>query len=1185
MKWKLLFLALCLLIAVPSRAATYYISFSAGNNSNNGTSKATPWKSHPYMQSASGCGGSLPTYAHAAGDTFIFKQGDTWPNACFDMVIAAGGVGSPTFQYDTYTFDPLWGTAGGTTGNAGQPVGTFKFNAGGTAINGSDTLNEFIHVPAITYVVFNGMELNGLVWTGTGAVSGIDVTTSTNVTVSNIWAHGWTHSGATRDTLNVIQGNSGTPFNASVTVLGGVFDGANSGGSGVADSGTPIWNVPDAHDNIVRNMANGILLNADGIAYNNTVGPVNSSFDSSLVTLCLSPITMISGGYSLVYLYNNVVHDCAGVGILTQGAAANSGREFDYLWNNVVYVGSVGSPQIPVQFDSISTQNVSSSVYAWNNTVVGGTGDVCMQTINRSNGNFQLLQLINNHCISDQGIITLNITGNTYTNTTNILMGTSTATAQGYTSSQTYAYSPTVSSNGTIGLGTNLESTAINQFVTLQQDTTYGGARGPNNHPPTISWDVGAYQFVVTLSGNFYVDNCVTVGNDASNGTSPATAWQTISRVNDSAFTPNSSVLFESTCLWRERLTPPSSGTAGNPITFGSYGTGTLPVISGALLLTNWISGEPVVKSYQVSTNNDNAYDDGTFISTGTPTLAIASIDSTTRSGGTLFENVTLVQGTSIYSAIWKGNIFAGDPMNVTLYGDNEDNPANFLATNGATCASVPTVCPKNRPKTSQSTLWNPPGFGYQPADVTAIVQAIVNRAGWASGNSLAILTNSQNTVTQIGRIYTDTFPNSSALLAITTITAAANIYAIPFTWTDQFDPAGPLWFDGVQVSTGVASLSALTANNEWYYDFANLAPYLYIYSTTNPTNRVIEVADPAKNSALYINGKQFLNVSALSFQKSRQWNVEISTGANISLAKVESTLGGSIGINAERGSSFVTITGGSVHDNGGIPQGDNDGIAVGGFGANSTPVTISGVAIYNNVNDGIETYSPAGGTIAVDGRYNLIHGNGNHGWQVDGPGVQSATIASNVIYGNGGSGIDVAGTGTFTLGVYNNTIATSTGDGILGTEGTWTVKNNLLFNNGVYEAQVPNTITSWTSDYNDFYHAAGGNFMSWSGTATTFAGFKMSSGGDAHSISSDPLVANAGTNNFTIAANSPLARAGVSLGSTYQLGLLPTTFWPNGVQTAVQGNIGNGWNIGAYLLGLSFQLGTGSSIQGGSIQ
>src|ERR1700688_2905019 len=107
------------LFAARASATTYYISFSAGSNSNNGTSESTPWKTHPYMQTRSGCTGtgSAPNYSHSAGDHFVFKQGDSWPNACFDIVIQNGGSsGTP----DVWTYDSAWGTPGGTTGNIGQ---------------------------------------------------------------------------------------------------------------------------------------------------------------------------------------------------------------------------------------------------------------------------------------------------------------------------------------------------------------------------------------------------------------------------------------------------------------------------------------------------------------------------------------------------------------------------------------------------------------------------------------------------------------------------------------------------------------------------------------------------------------------------------------------------------------------------------------------------------------------------------------------------------------------------------------------------------------------------------------------------------------------------------------------------------------------------------------------------------
>ncbi|MBN1181611.1 MAG: hypothetical protein JXB49_04930 [Bacteroidales bacterium] len=46
----------------------------------------------------------------------------------------------------------------------------------------------------------------------------------------------------------------------------------------------------------------------------------------------------------------------------------------------------------------------------------------------------------------------------------------------------------------------------------------------------------------------YYVSNS---GNDGANGTSPATAWKTIARVNITNLLPGDSVLFEAGGCWR----------------------------------------------------------------------------------------------------------------------------------------------------------------------------------------------------------------------------------------------------------------------------------------------------------------------------------------------------------------------------------------------------------------------------------------------------------------------------------------------------------------------------------------------------------------------------------------------------------------------------------------------------------
>jgi hypothetical protein len=84
----------------------------------------------------------------------------------------------------------------------------------------------------------------------------------------------------------------------------------------------------------------------------------------------------------------------------------------------------------------------------------------------------------------------------------------------------------------------------------------------------------------VSLGGNhtYFVD--AVIGNDASNGHVPGSAWRSIAKVNASSFSPGDSILFQSGQRWIARLIPPSSGTAASPILFSSYGSGAKPVIS-----------------------------------------------------------------------------------------------------------------------------------------------------------------------------------------------------------------------------------------------------------------------------------------------------------------------------------------------------------------------------------------------------------------------------------------------------------------------------------------------------------------------------------------------------------------------------------------------------------------------------
>src|SRR6185437_16243804 len=111
---------------------TFYIDYDSGSNSNPGT-KASPWKTHPFMQTNSSCtgNGSAPTYTHNAGDRFILKGGVSWPATCFEMNIAVGGTSGSA---DYYGVDKTWYTGASFSDpifdlNYAIPTGNHVINA------------------------------------------------------------------------------------------------------------------------------------------------------------------------------------------------------------------------------------------------------------------------------------------------------------------------------------------------------------------------------------------------------------------------------------------------------------------------------------------------------------------------------------------------------------------------------------------------------------------------------------------------------------------------------------------------------------------------------------------------------------------------------------------------------------------------------------------------------------------------------------------------------------------------------------------------------------------------------------------------------------------------------------------------------------------------------------------------
>ncbi len=146
----------------------------------------------------------------------------------------------------------------------------------------------------------------------------------------------------------------------------------------------------------------------------------------------------------------------------------------------------------------------------------------------------------------------------------------------------------------------------------------------------------------------------------------------------------------------------------------------------------------------QVSTGNDDAEEEVSNgnIDLGSSDLEIISEGGTDQLVGIRFQGLGIPQGTIILSASIQFTTDETDSgsTSVTIRGEDTDSASIFSNTNSDI---------SNRTLTTASVAWNSipnwntvgqSGTNQQTPDLTSIVQEIVNRGGWSSGNSMVLV-------------------------------------------------------------------------------------------------------------------------------------------------------------------------------------------------------------------------------------------------------------------------------------------------------------------------------------------------------------------------------------------------------------------------------------------------------------
>lgn len=451
-----------------ANAATYYIDYNAVNDSANGTTKSTPWKRHPYMPGFSG------SYSHAAGDTFYFKGGVTWPASVLPMTITQGG--SSAAARDTYSSDVTWYNGGSWV----RPI-----------LDGQYALVKLIGVESgVSHLNIMNLELKRATSNGVWGQGSITFGMADNTTISNLWIHDWTYS---------VKENAGGGIWNFVGIPNGITnylithcDIGNPERGNVESGGGCIWMGGELAYSKIHHAPN---LAAHGFysVHDNEFYAGTGSFDPQGHENVLYA-DHIGGwaphsGRTKCLIYNNYIHNNTYAIEQIYPTGFQSGPVDWYIFNNV-FIHNDGNGK-GIDFDPEGGSADQHRGYVWNNTIEAGY----VRAAWRSNmPTFLRIEIVNNHYItggsiySDDGhpVQQLYISNN-LTNQT-----AAQAAAAGYDPNA--AWKPTSVAAAGIGKALNYYSRR-SDAVGIEYATTLAGTVEGLPRPTAGNWDIGAWQF------------------------------------------------------------------------------------------------------------------------------------------------------------------------------------------------------------------------------------------------------------------------------------------------------------------------------------------------------------------------------------------------------------------------------------------------------------------------------------------------------------------------------------------------------------------------------------------------------------------------------------------------------------------------------------------------------------------
>jgi Right handed beta helix region len=589
----------------------------------------------------------------------------------------------------------------------------------------------------------------------------------------------------------------------------------------------------------------------------------------------------------------------------------------------------------------------------------------------------------------------------------------------------------------------------------------------------------------------YYVSSVA--GFDTNNGTSTGTAWANAPGMTSCSNTcasttlnPGDIVSLQAGGEWRQQLTAAFSGSLGMPITYNRYGSGALPIISGANIVTGFSqvvnpTGSFTQGNSRISLINGSAFLDFGVSGSLSPFLGdlisvcdsashcitgyIKAAGTTETYGPELLQNPSL-NTTANVSAFFDCTIssvpggFIGNALQVATTGA-DGNAGQLTNTGGGTAKGMLTRSTSYLEKGTEASglclatedssfvvlqsvcalpaAWTQYAI-YATDDDTAGYMIQIYQGETSGKTSLFNTATFQQVLTPSNTGVTITSTPSGSTQNWTTINASFN-YNDPAGYTYSITGASQVWTKTVTTQPNVlifnstpgvqqSSLSTVNSVYTWFYSGTTL----YVYSpSTDPSMLYAPLEAGQRDYGITGTGLNYVTFNGLQVQYANFSNIGLYTSSNITITNNVVTAGyyeGIEGHSTTTGNMNWMVTGNIASWNGHI------GIVGSSNGGNWV---VSGNTTFNNA---------WGGSWTVDSNFDA-----GCGIRLFGPTNSNNIIENNVSYNNG-----LGPTGLWnTQGENQSPPDLEDGGGVmLDTTGIGNImRNNIAFNNEVAGLRV----------------------------------------------------------------------------------------------------------------------------------